>query len=68
MLFVNNDAKAFHDKKSPRRRTLESFISVTPFKRLLRFLLFEELLILAIEFIDATGAVNKFHLTSIEGV
>ena len=32
------------------------------------FLLFEELLVLVVELINATGAVDELHLTSIEGV
>ena len=68
---VNNGAKRFYlTKKALEDDPFESFYHQTPFsyQGLLSLLLFEELLVLTVELIDATSAVNKFHLTSIEGM
>ncbi len=67
---VKNSAKGlfFGQKKPPK--DFESFCVPHLIKTggLLGFFLFEELLVLVVELIDATGAVNELHLTSIEGV
>ena len=55
------------DKKSPRKKRRELFVS-TPYKKLLGIFLFKEFLILAIELINATSAIDELHLTSIERV
>ena len=67
---VKNSARwLFLIKKALEDEHFESFLSATPVKILeLLFLLFEELLVLVVELINATGAVDEFHLTSIERV
>ena len=52
-------------KKSPRdRHELPLLVS----SNLLGFLLLEELLVLVVELIHTTGAVDEFHLTGVEGM
>ena len=61
--YDNNNAKA---KKKPSR------LQELPFFRflsnLLGFLLLEELLVLVVELIHTTGAVDQLHLTGVEGM
>ena len=52
-------------KKSPRDCTSFPFDVVS---NLLGFLLLEELLVLVVELINTTGAVDELHLTRVEGV
>ncbi len=61
---------SFLTKKALEDELFESLLSFTPVLvlELLGFLLFEEFLVLVIELIDATGAVNEFHLTGVERV
>ena len=52
-------------KKSPRECKSFLFVVVS---NLLGFLLLEELLVLVVELINTTGAVDELHLTRVEGV
>ena len=52
-------------KKSPRDCKSFPFDVVS---NLLGFLLLEELLVLVVELINTTGAVDELHLTRVEGV
>ena len=61
--YDNNDAKA---KKKPSRLARASFFLI--WSNLLSFLLLEELLVLVVELINTTGAVDELHLTRVEGV
>ena len=60
--YDNNNAKA---KKSPRECKSFLFVVVS---NLLGFLLLEELLVLVVELINTTGAVDELHLTRVEGM
>ena len=53
-------------KKSPR--DCKSFPFFGFLSNLLGFLLLEELLVLVVELINTTGAVDELHLTRVEGV
>lgn len=61
--YDNNNAKA----KKKALATGKSFILLIWFN-LLGFLLLEELLVLVVELINTTGAVDELHLTRVEGV
>ena len=61
--YDNNDAKA----KKKALATGKRFILLIWFN-LLGFLLLEELLVLVVELINTTGAVDELHLTRVEGV
>ena len=52
-------------KKSPRDRQELPFLVSS---NLLGFLLLEELLVLVVELIHTTGAVDEFHLAGVEGM
>ena len=68
---VNNDAKSLSFiEKALEVEHFESFLFMTTvlWRRLLGFLLLEELLVLAVELIDATGAIDEFHLAGVEGM
>jgi len=68
---VNNNAKSLYFiEKALEVEHFESFLFITTVlgRRLLGILLFEELLVLAVELIDTTGAVNELHLASVERV
>ena len=52
-------------KKSPRLAQELPFLRLY---NLFAFLLLEELLVLAVELVNATGAVDELHLTRVEGV
>ena len=56
------------DKKSPRKNNRELRLFFIGCHKSLGLFLLEELLVLAVELIDATGAIDEFHLTRIEGV
>lgn len=61
--YDNNNAKA----KKKALATGKSFILLIWFN-LLGFLLLEELLVLVVELINTTGAVDELHLTRVEGM
>ena len=61
--YDNNNAKA---KKKPSRLQELPFFDVA--SNLLGFLLLEELLVLVVELINTTGAVDELHLTGVEGM
>ena len=61
--YGNNNAKA--QKKLLRQARASFFLMLS---NLLGFLLFEELLVLVVELINTTGAVDELHLTRVEGV
>ena len=55
----------------PRQKKSPRLAQELPFLRLYNlfaFLLLEELLVLAVELVNATGAVDELHLTRVEGV
>ena len=61
--YDNNNAKA---QKKPSRLARASLFSVA--SNLLGFLLLEEFLVLVVELIHTTGAVDEFHLAGVEGM
>ena len=49
-------------------RITESFVFFAGWRKLLSVFLFEKLLVLVVELINATGAIDELHLTRVEGV